>query len=181
MSENEKYCYSKIDEEPKGNSAIRDRGSSFGRRDPLDEFLSSFPIQPVQEDQPAKKPEPDKAELEKKKKIEKINRLYQELYEYDKKFERAKGIRFTVTLLVFAVGYFALLSIVSGITDIKEIFDMNIGAILIQALISIIFAWLHFLANYAIFGQLSEMGSRETKTLDNIRRAIAEAKKEIDD
>lgn len=122
---------------------------------------------------------------DKEKIQEEINRLYRQLHERDNEFEKAKGKRFIITMLVFTVVYFVILMIGAGFTDISSaieaIFSKAIIGILGILIASIMLAWFHFWANWSIFGQLSEMGRRERETLDAIRKRIEDLNKKLDE
>lgn len=154
---------------PKERGAFNERWSDFGKKDLYDEFVSEAEAAPQKTKEP---PAPDPKQVE-------LNRLCRQYYEMDKKYESAKGKRFIATILVFTIGYFALLAIANGITSIKAIFDMDLSLIGINVVLSIIFAWIHFWANATIFGQLSEMGRRESAALEHIAKQIRDTKKTL--
>lgn len=115
--------------------------------------------------------------LDKEKKQQELNRLYHLLYESDKKFEKAKGKRTAITVTIFAIGYFVLFAIIGGKTDIKSILTADIETIGVISIISIVLAWIHFIVNATIFGQLSEMGRRENEAIESIKKEIRELEK----
>ena len=116
---------------------------------------------------------------------EELKRLYKELYETDQEFEKAKGKRFIITMLIFTAFYFVVLMIAAGYTDIilalKAIFSKAIIGILTILLASVMLAWFHFWANSAIFWQLSDKARRERTILDGIASRIKELEKKLKD
>lgn len=183
MSESEekqdvKYSLTKITEEtntPRERGAFDHRWSDFGNNDPLAEFMREF--KPKTE--ATTKVESNKVKSDKEKKQVEINRLYGQLYEKDRQFEKAKGKRTTITILVFTVFYFVILMIANGYADIsstiEDISSAEILDILGLAVASILIAWLHFAANAIIFGQLTEIGRSEKAILEDIKKQIREA------
>lgn len=152
----------------------------FDHNDPLSELEALYM---------PKKEAPKKVKSEKEKKIEELNRLSRQLYETDKKFEKAKGKRFALTIIAFSAFYFVvsfvILMMATGNMEIKEMVEniVSAGFLAVAAfmLIPIVLAILHFLVNETIFGQLSEMGRRESATLENIRKRIKALEKNLDD
>ena len=120
----------------------------------------------------------------KETKQEKLNRLYRQLHEKDKEFEKAKGNRFIITMLVFTAFYFVILMIGAGFSHISSVLEAissnTIIDILGIAIASILLAWFHILVNATIFGQLSKIGRREREVLDGIRSTIKDTETNID-
>lgn len=99
-----------------------------------------------------------------------LNRLYRLLYERDKEFEAAKGKRTIITILGFAIFYFAVVYAVSKPAGLDIIYAL---------VFAIVFAAVHFLVNATIFLQLFQKGREESERLDAIRRQISELEKTI--
>lgn len=177
MDNDIKHSISKKDENPpKEPRAFHDRWSDFGKKDPLDIFLEETSETEQQKRKPIARPAPDP-------KQEELNRLYLLLYERDKEFEKAKGKRTIITVLFLTAVYFVLLfcfSIFAPIAEIKSIFDVfstDIRITLGILVVSFVLAWIHFMANLTIFGQLYNMGRAETETLERIKKLIEETKR----
>lgn len=117
---------------------------------------------------------------EKEKIKAEIKRLYNLHYEYDQKYEKAKGRRFFITILAFTALYFVVLMLFDGNTSIGDVINEGIGSILASLFVSVIFALIHFFANWTIFHQLSEMGKRETAALEHIRNRIRELENKLE-
>ena len=176
-----RYSYSvKSDEESAESKYLKYTMSGVHK----DSFLEKLADLDQQEQTSKHNPEPQKPkqddvikEIQKKLKQQEINRLSMLLSTKDKEFQKAKGKRTMITTTFFAIFYFVIIVLFRGITDITDIFYMDLGEIALLVVISTICAWLHFWANGVIFGQLSEMGRRERETLDNIRKNIKEVEK----
>lgn len=115
---------------------------------------------------------------------EELKRLYKKLYETDKEFEKAKGKRFIITMLIFTAFYFVVIMAIIGFdirSAIEAIFSKAIIGILAILFASVMLAWFHFWANAAIFGQLSDVSSRERKIIDGIASRIKELEKKLED
>ena len=117
---------------------------------------------------------------EKEKIKAEIKRLYNLHYEDDQKYEKAKGRRFFITILAFTAFYFVVLMLFDGNTSIGDVINEGIGSILASLFVSVIFALIHFFANWTIFHQLSEMGRRERASLEYIEKRIKELKMELE-
>lgn len=109
---------------------------------------------------------------EKEKIKAEIGNHYRMIVQKEKEFEKAKAKRTIITILAFAVLYFALLMISGSNTGILGI----IGTMLA----SIFLAGIHFVINATVFGQLSEVGKRETAALEHIRNRIRELENKLE-
>ena len=175
MDNDIKHSISKKNENPpKEPRAFHDRWSDFGKKDPLDELLADANKTQQQKQTSRLAPDPKQEEL---------NRLYRLLYERDKEFEKAKGRRTIITVLFLTAVYFVLIfsySFFAAIAEIKSIFDIfstDIRITLGILVVSFVLAWIHFIANLTIFGQLYNIGRAETETLERIKKQIEETRK----
>lgn len=172
MSDTKKYSISKTEEPIDRNSMYEDgRYLRYKSNDPLDALMEQVQKEAEQAQKLAQASTPEQKAPEKPKappidpRKEELKRLYQSLYEEDKKYEKAKGKRAIVTILIFTAFYFWL------IWQFVDSFVAIVPAIPL--------AVIHFFANATIFGQLSDMSRSENKRLEYIREQIKELEKEI--
>lgn len=184
---NQKYSISKDGDEttPFGYRSACDL--AFGRhRDPLDELLSDFGVDPTQQKEPAPKVEPPKkVKTEAEKKQEELNRLHRLLYEKDQEFEKAKGRRTNLVVLAFAVFYFVVIMAIGGKTNIVEMIEgaidacENIWSFLGVFVFPFVLSWIHVVINGTIFSSLTHKAIKGNEELDSIRKRIREIEKTL--
>ena len=95
------------------------------------------------------------------------NELWRLYCERDKEFEKAKGRRTIITILGFAIFYFAVLYSYGKPDSLTDF-----GALL---LLSIVFGGVHFWINAPIFVYLCNKGREETEILKSIKKRMDEA------
>lgn len=93
------------------------------------------------------------------------NELYRLISEKDAQFEKAKERRTIKTILAFAVVFFLILCKFENPSGIEFVWT---------AVLSIIFAAIHFFVNALIFSHLVLQGEAERKYLEELRRQLSE-------
>lgn len=114
-------------------------------------------------------PKPKADAPKKDPKQEELNRLYKLYWGKDEQFEKAKGKRTIITILVFSIFYYWILYITDEPSGIE---------ILYLVLPAVFMAGFHFIINATIFSHLSAKGREENETLDSIKKRIREIEKE---
>ena len=104
------------------------------------------------------------------KKQEELNRLHRLLCEKDQEFEKAKGKRTVVTILIFTAFYYWILWLLAKPSGAEFLTNLFVAAV---------FASIHFFANLTIFSQLCQKGREESEILDSIRNRIKETEKSL--
>lgn len=108
---------------------------------------------------------------EKEKTKDEINRLYRLYYERKEEFDSAQMRRMILTIIGFAIFYFAVFYIIGKPNGFKNLFGLLI--------VSIAMSGFHCFINGGIFSALTNKSVEENESLINIKKRISELEKEL--
>lgn len=111
-----------------------------------------------------------------------LERLYRRLYEMDKEYDKKKGIRQLLAILLFAAPKLLLIFVLVYQGSIEVIFkniEVLLGFVGFLA-ITIFYSFIEYWIWFTIFNHHFTKCDEELSHLNHIRKEIAEVKKELE-